>query len=98
MEDVEEDEDKEEVVVLGNVVCAAMWPGVALRAAAASAAASAGRMEDISWGCGLGVGDWRGPAATWRPDWPIWLTAVGGGGAGLQSLPSGPAWLGSCNV
>ena len=52
VEDVEEDEDKEEVVVLGDVVCPAMRAGVALRAGAASAAASAGRMEDIFSACG----------------------------------------------
>ena len=64
VEEVEEDEDEEEVVVLGNAGCAAMQVGAALRAAAVSAAAIAGRMEGISSGCGLGAGGWRGAAAT----------------------------------
>ena len=62
MEDVDEDEDKEEVVVLGDVGCSAMRAGAALRAAAASAAATAGRMEGMSPGRG-----WVRPAGGGRP-------------------------------
>ena len=86
---VNEDEDGEKVVVLGGVRCAAMRAGAALWAAAASAAATVGRMKGMSSGCGFGAGGWRGPAATWQPGGPIWSAAVGGGGSGLQSLPSG---------
>ena len=32
---------------------------------------------------------WGGPAATWGPSGPIWPAAVGEGGAGLLSSPSG---------
>ena len=60
-----------------------------LWAAAASAAATAGKMEGISSGCGLQAGGWRGPAATWRPAGPIRAAAVRGGGVGLRSLLSG---------
>ena len=77
MEDVHEDEDEEEVVVLGDVGCAAMRAGAALRAAAASAAATAGGMEHMSLGRGLAAGGWGGSAVTWRPGGPIWLAAVG---------------------
>ena len=68
-EDDKEDEDKEELVVLGDAGCAAMRVGAALRAAAASAAATAGRMEGIHSGCGFG-GRWleepgRNLAACW---------------------------------
>ena len=71
LEDIEEDEDEEQVVVLGDVGCAAMRVEAAFWAAAASAPATAGRMEGISSGCRLGAGGWRGPAATWRPGGPI---------------------------
>ena len=94
VEDVDEDEDEEKVVILRYVGCAAMRGGVALWAAAASAAATAGRMEGISWGCGSGAGAWRGPAATWRPGGPMWSAAMGGGGARLRSPPSGFGWAG----
>ena len=83
MEEVEDDADKEEVVVLGDAGCAAMRAGAALRAVVASAAATAGRMEGLFSGCGSGAGGWRGPAATRRPLGPIWLAAVCGGGVGL---------------
>ena len=94
MEDVEEDDDKEEVVVLGDVGCAAMRGWRALRPAAASAAATAGRMQGTSRGSGLGPGGWRGSAATWRPGGMIWLAAVGEEGAGLRSPPSWFGWAG----
>ena len=94
MEDADEAEDEEEVVVFGDVSCAAMRAGAALWAAAASATATAGRMEGMSSGCGLGAGGWRGPAVTLRPGGPIWSAAVGGGGAGLRSPPSGLGWAG----
>ena len=76
VEDVDEDEDEEEVVVMGAVGCAAMRAGAALWAAAASAAATAGRMEGISLGCGLGAAGSKGPALTWRPGVPIQSAAV----------------------
>ena len=88
VEDVDEDEDEEEVVVLGDVGCAVMR-AVAGLWAAASAAASPGRVEGMSSGCRLGVAGWRGPAVTWRPGGPIWSAAVGEGDAGLRSSPSG---------
>ena len=47
MEDVDEDEDKEEVVVLGDAGCAVMR-AVAGLWAAASAAATVARMEGMS--------------------------------------------------
>ena len=47
-------EDEEEVVVLGDAGCAVMR-AVAGLWAAASAAATAGRMEGMSSGCRLGV-------------------------------------------
>ena len=82
VENIDEDEDEEKVVVLGDVGCAAMRTGAALRASAASAAATAGRMEGMSSGCGLGAGGWGVPAVTWS-------AAVGKGGAGLRSSHSG---------
>ena len=91
MEDVDEAEDKEEVVVSGDAGCAVMR-AVAGLWAAASAAATAGRMEGMSSGCRLGVAGWGGPAVTWRPGGPIWLAAVGEGGAGPWPSPSGLGW------
>ena len=93
-EEVEEDEDEQEVVVLRGGGCAAMRAGAALLAAVASAAATAGKIEGISSGCGLRAGGWRGPAATWRPGGPIRSAAVGEGSAGLRSSPSGFGWAG----
>ena len=75
MEDVDEAEDEEEVVVLGDAGCAVMR-AVAGSWAVASAAAEAGRMEGMSSGCRLGVGGWGGPAVTWRPSGPIWSAAL----------------------
>ena len=84
VEEVDEAEDEEEVVEAGwAVMRAGLW-------AAASAAATAGRMEGMSSGCRLGAGGWGGPVVTWRPGGPIWSAAAGEGGAGL--------WPGSCNV
>ena len=62
--------------------------------AAASAAATAGRMEGMSSGCRLGAGGWGGPVVTWRPGGPIWSAAAGEGGAGLWPSPSGLGWAG----
>ena len=76
MEDVDEDEDEEEVVVLGDAGCAVMRAVTGL-CAAASAAATAGRMEGMSSGCRLGVEGWGGPAVTWRPGGPIWSARWG---------------------
>ena len=93
VEDVDAAEDEEEVVVLGDAGCAVMR-AVAGLWAAASAAATAGRTEGMYSGCRLGVGGWGGPAVTWRPGGPIWSAAVGEGGAGLRSSPSGLGWAG----
>ena len=62
--------------------------------AAASAAATAGRMEGMSSGRRFGAGGWGGPVATWRPGGPIWSAAPGEGGAGLWPSPSGLGWAG----
>ena len=89
VEEVDEAEDEEEVVDAGwAVMRAGLW-------AAASAAATAGRMEGMSSGCRLGAGGWGGPVVTWRPGGPIWSAAAGEGGAGLWPSPSG---LGSARV
>ena len=93
VEDVDEAQDEEEVMVLGDAGCAVMQPVVGLWAAA-SAAATAGRMEGMSSGCRLGAGGWGAPTVTWRPGGPIWPAAVGKGGAGLRSSPSGLGWAG----
>ena len=85
-EDVDEAEDEEEVVVSGDAGCAVMRTFASLWAAA-SAAATAGRMEGMFSGCGLGVGGWGSPAVSWRPGGPIWSAAVGEGGAGLWPSP-----------
>ena len=81
-------------MVLGDVDCAAMRAGAALWVAAASAAATAGRMEGMSSGRGFGAGGWGGPAVTWRPGGPIWSAAVGRAGAGRRSPPSRLRWAG----
>ena len=60
--------------------------------AAASAAATVGRMEGMSPGCRLGAGGWGGPVVTWRPGAPIWSAAAGEGGAGLRPSLSGLGW------
>ena len=60
--------------------------------AAASAAATAGRMGGMSPGCRLGAGGWGGPVVTWRPGGPIWSAAAGEGGAGLRPSLSGLGW------
>ena len=89
VEEVDEAEDEEEVVDAGwAVMQAGLW-------AAASAAATAGRMEGMSSGCRMGAGGWGGPVVTWRPGGPIWSAAAGEGGAGLWPSPSG---LGSAGV
>ena len=62
--------------------------------AAASAAATAGRMEGMSSGRRFGAGGWGGPVATWRPGGPIWSALPGEGGAGLWPSPSGLGWAG----
>ena len=98
-EEVDEAEDEEEVVDAGwAVMRAGLW-------AAASAAATAGRMEGMSSGCTLGAGGWGGPVVTWRPGGPIWSAAAGGGRRGAVAfsfwarLGPGPAmcevvWVG----
>ena len=73
VEEVDEAEDEEEVVDAGwALMRAGLW-------AAASAAATAGRMEGMSSGCRLGAGGWGGPVVTWRP-WRADLVGSGGGG------------------
>ena len=88
VEVVDEAEDEELVVDAGwALMRAGLW-------AAASAAATAGRMEGMSSGCMLGAGGWGGPVVTWRPGEPIWSAAAGEGGAGLWLSPSGLGWAG----
>ena len=94
VEDVHEDEDKEELVLLDDVAFAVMRAGTGLWAAAAPAASTAGRMEGMCSGNRLGTDGWGGLAVTRRPGGPIWLAAVGEGGAGLRSPPSGLGWAG----
>ena len=103
VEDVDEDEDEKEVVVLGDAGFPVMRAGAGLWAAAASAAATAGRMEGMSPGRGFGGSGWGGPAVTWRPGGRMRSAAVGGPGeageargCGLRLL--GLAGLGSCNA
>ena len=86
VEEVDEAEDEEEVVDAGWAVMRA-----GLRAAA-SAAATAGRMEGMSSGCRLEAGGWGSPVVTWRPGGPIWSAAAKEGGAGLWPSPSGLGW------
>ena len=93
VEDVDEAEEEEEVVVWGDAGCVVMQ-AVAFLCALVSAAATAGRMEGMSSGRRLGVGGWGGLAVTWRPCGPILSAAVGEGGAGLRSSPSGLGWAG----
>ena len=93
MEDVDEAEDEEEVVVLGDAGCTVMR-AVAGLWAAASAAATSGRMEGMSSGYRLGPGGWGGRAVTWRPGGLIWSAAVEEGGAGRWSSSSGLGWAG----
>ena len=88
MEEVDEAEDEEEVVDAGwAVMRAGLW-------VAASAAATAGRIECMPSGCRLGAGGWGGPVVTWWPGRPIWSAAAGEGGAGLWPSPSGLGWAG----
>ena len=89
VEEVDDAEDEEEVVDAGwAVMRAGLW-------AAASDAATAGRMEGMSSGCRLGAGGFGGPVVTWRPGGLIWSAAVGEGGAGRWPFPSG---LGTARV
>ena len=95
MEEVDEAEDEEEVVDAGRAVMrAGLW-------AAASAAATAGRMEGMSSGCRLGAGGWRGPVVTWRPGGPAGRCGRqrrGREARGCGLLLLGLAGPGSCNV
>ena len=93
MEDVDEAEDEEEVVISGDAGCAVMQAVSGLWAAA-SAAATAGRMEGMSSGCRLGAGGWGAQAVAWRPGGPIWSAAVGKRDAGRHSSSSGLGWAG----
>ena len=89
MEDVDEDEVEEEMVVLADAGCAVMRAAAGLWVAAASAAATAGRMEGMASGRSLRLGGWGGPAVTWPPGGLMWSAAVGEGGAGRRSSTSG---------
>ena len=80
-------------MILGDAGCAVLRAAAGFWAAA-SAAATAGRIDGMSSGCKLGLGGWGGPAVTWRPGGPIWSAAVEEAGAGLPSLPSGLGWVG----
>ena len=92
VEEVDEAEDEEEVVDAGLAVMqAGLW-------GAASAAATAGRMEGMSSGCRLGAGGWGSPLATWRPGGPIWSAAWGREARSCGLLLPGLARPGSCNV
>ena len=84
---------QEEVVVSGDVGCAAMRAGAALWAAAASAAATAGRMEGISFGLRVGGGWLQGPG---RDLAARWADLVGGGGPEGRgaAVSSFRVWLG----
>ena len=85
---MDEAQDEEEVVDAGGAVMrAGLW-------AAASAAATAGRMEGMSSGCRLWAGGWGAPVVTWRPGGPIWSAAAAKGGAGLWPSPCGLGWAG----
>ena len=87
VEEMDEAEDEEEVVDAGwAVMRAGLW-------AAASAAATAGRMGGMSSGCRLGAGGLGGPVVTWRPGGPIWSAVAAEGGAGLWPSPSGLGWV-----
>ena len=88
VEEVDEAENEEEVVDAGwAVMRAGLW-------AAASTAATAGRMEGMSSDCRFGAGGGGGPVVTWQPGGLILLAAAGEGGAGLRSSPSGLGWAG----
>ena len=88
VEEVDEAEDEEEVVDAGwAVMRAGLW-------AAASAAATAGRMEGMSSGCRLGAGGLGGPGRDLAARGAIWSAAAGEGGAGLWPSPSGLGWAG----
>ena len=86
VEDDEEDEDEGEVVVLRDAGCVAMRAWAVLPGAAASAAATAGRMGGIPSGCGLVAGGCKGSVAIRWPWGPTWSAAVALAG------------LGSCNM
>ena len=93
MEDVDEEEDEEEVVVLGDAGCAVMRAGAGLWAAAASAVAPAGRMEGMSSGRKFGSGWLGGPGrdqAAWRAD----SVGSGGGWRRRAAVSAFWAWLG----
>ena len=80
--------------MLRDAGCAAIRKGAALRAAGASAAATAGRREGIFSGCGLGAGGCGGSAANRWPGELIWSAELCGGGIGPRSPPCGLSWAG----
>ena len=98
MENIDKDENEEEVVVSGDLGCAAMRAGAALQAAAASAAATAGSMEGMSSGRGLGARGLGVPSRDLVGRRANQVGNLGKGGAGLRSPPLGSAGLGACNA
>ena len=89
VEEVVEAENEEEVVDAGWAVMravAGLW-------AAASAAATAERMEGMSSGCRFGAAGSGGPVMNWRSGGPIWSAAAGEGRRGAEAF-SFRAWLG----
>ena len=87
MEEVDEAEDEEEVVDAGwAVMRAGLW-------AAASAAATAGRMQGMSPGCRLGAGGWGGPVCDLVARRANLVGSGGGGRRGAVAF-SFWAWLG----
>ena len=91
-EDDEKDENEEELVVSEDAGCAAMRAGAAFRVAAASAAATAGRIGVISSSCGKGAGACMGLVPMQRAGGPTWLAAACGGGVGVRPPPAGLRW------
>ena len=83
MEEVDEAEDEEEVV---DACWAVMRAGLR---AAASGAATAGRMEGMSSGCKLGAGSLGGPVVIWRPRG---ADLVGSGGGGRRGAVAFSFW------
>ena len=98
MGDIDEDEDEEEVVLLGDVGRAAMRAGAGLWAAAASAAATAGRMKGMSSGCGLRAGGCRGAAAIGGPAGRSGRQQWAEESRGCNLRLPGSAGLGSCDA
>ena len=87
VEEEDEAEDEEEVVDAGWAVMRARFP------AAASAAATAGRMQGLSSGCRWGAGSWGGPVCDLAARRADLVGSAGGGRRGALAF-SFRAWLG----